>query len=354
MGTRAIPEFSVVPGLVVHEILAGCEVQLIDLVEQAYLLHGASMTTNPASLFLRFPDNPDARMIALPAAVRGSVRADGLKWISSFPENIREGIPRASAVVILNDPETGYPFACLEGSIISATRTAASAAVAVRHLSRGRALGRGVGLFGAGLIARYVCQYLDALRVPIRDVGIYDAVPEHAEALAGHLGGGALAASVQTHKSAEDLIRSHDIVVFATTAARPHVSEPAWLAHHPLVLHISLRDLAPDLILSSTNVVDDVDHVLKAGTSLHLAEQQTGQHGFIAATLPEVIISQFEPKPDETVIFSPFGLGVLDIVVAEFVCRRAAQAGRLVPVADFFYDTDRHRGPAGEQRDRRG
>ena len=55
--------------------------------------------------------------------------------------------------------------------------------------------------------------------------------------------------------------------MFATVAAAPHVHDPAWFAHNPLVLHVSLRDLAPEVLLGSTNVVDDVEHCLKADTS---------------------------------------------------------------------------------------
>ena len=129
-GPTTVPPFAVISGAQVQRALAGQEKQITELVEATYRLHGAGDSVNPPSYFLRFPDRPSDRIIALPASIGGKVRVDGLKWISSFPGNVAAGIPRASAVLILNDHDTGYPFACLESSIISATRTAASAAVA--------------------------------------------------------------------------------------------------------------------------------------------------------------------------------------------------------------------------------
>ncbi|CAM5701358.1 hypothetical protein SPURM210S_00412 [Streptomyces purpurascens] len=69
------------------------------------------------------------------------------------------------------------------------------------------------------------------------------------------------------HGSAEELIRLSDLIVFATVADRPHITEPSWFRHNPVVLHVSLRDLAPEVLLGATNVVDDIDHCLRAATS---------------------------------------------------------------------------------------
>jgi ornithine cyclodeaminase len=126
--TVTVPPFAVISGGQVSAALRGREREITELVEATYRVHGAGDSVNPPSYFLQFPDRPKDRIIALPASIGGSTRVDGLKWISSFPENVAAGIPRASAVLILNDHDTGYPFACLESSIISATRTAASAA----------------------------------------------------------------------------------------------------------------------------------------------------------------------------------------------------------------------------------
>src|SRR3954449_201975 len=150
------PTFAVISGAQVQNALHGREKQILELVEATYRLHSAGDSVNPPSYFLRFPDRPNSRIIALPASIGGHMKVAGIKWISSFPDNVAAGIPRASAVLILNDHNTGYPFACIEASIISATRTAGMAAMAADWFTRGRQRPKRVGFIGVGLIARYI------------------------------------------------------------------------------------------------------------------------------------------------------------------------------------------------------
>ncbi|MFF8594179.1 2,3-diaminopropionate biosynthesis protein SbnB [Streptomyces sp. NPDC015220] len=340
-----VPAFAVIPGAQVQQALQGREKEIVELVEATYRLHGAGETVNPPSYFLRFPDRPSSRIIALPASVGGPVGVDGLKWISSFPDNVADGLPRASAVLILNDHDTGYPFACLESSVISATRTAASAALAADRLSRGRPRPRRVGFFGTGLIARYIHTYLAATGWEFDRVGVYDVSADSAAGFHGYLRRGGTAdggADVTVHDSPEELIRSSDLVVFATVAGEPHVTDPAWFGHRPVVLHVSLRDLAPEVLLASANFVDDVEHCLKAGTSPHLTEQLTGGRDFLDGTLEDVLSGRVRAPADRTVVFSPFGLGVLDLAVGGYVHDQVARAGELRVIDDFFHELRRY------------
>ncbi|CAM5265118.1 MULTISPECIES: 2,3-diaminopropionate biosynthesis protein SbnB [Streptomyces] len=338
----SVPSFAIISGKQVEQALGGREKDLVDLVEATYRLHGAGDSVNPPSYFLRFPDRPTARIIALPASIGGPARVDGLKWISSFPDNVRTGLPRASAVLILNDHDTGYPFACLESSVISATRTAASAALAADWLSRTRSRPRRVGFFGTGLIARYIHTFLAGSGWTFDAVGVHDVSPDSTAGFCGYLRQAGATGQVTVHDSAEDLVRSSDLVVFATVAGRPHVTAPGWFAHNPLVLHVSLRDLAPEVLLASANFVDDVEHCLKADTSPHLVEQRTGNRDFLNGTLYDVLQGRAAPPHDQPVIFSPFGLGVLDLAVGKYVYDQVARAGELRLIDDFFHDLRRY------------
>lgn len=341
-GAATTPTFAVISGAQVQQALAGREKEIVELVEATYRLHGAGDSVNPPSYFLRFADRPKSRIIALPASIGGEDHVDGLKWISSFPDNVTAGLPRASAVLILNDHDTGYPFACLESSIISATRTAASAALAADWLSRNRPRPTRVGFFGTGLIARYIHTFLAGTGWSFDTIGVHDVSADSTAGFTGYLREAGTTAQVQVHDTAEDLIRSSDLVVFATVAGEPHVTDQAWFAHHPLVLHVSLRDLAPEILLASANIVDDVEHCLKADTSPHLAEQLTGSRDFLDGTLDDVMCARHIVPTDRTVIFSPFGLGVLDLAVGKYVYDEVARAGQLRLIDNFFHDLRRY------------
>jgi ornithine cyclodeaminase len=326
----------------VQQALQGREKEIVEIIEATYRLHGAGDSVNPPSYFLQFPDRPTARIIALPASIGGQSQVDGLKWISSFPENVGTGIPRASAVLILNDHDTGYPFACLESSIISASRTAASAASAADWLSRGRPRPTRVGFFGVGLIARYIHTFLAGTGWSFSEIGVHDLSADSAEGFRGYLERSSGAGRITVHDSAEALIRSSDLVVFATVAGKPHVTDLTWFEHNPLVLHVSLRDLAPEILLASTNIVDDIEHCLKANTSPHLAEQLTGNRDFVHGTLAEVLEGRLTVPADRPLVFSPFGLGVLDLAVGKYVYDQLASAGELQMVNDFFHELKRY------------
>jgi ornithine cyclodeaminase len=331
--------FSVVPGTDVVQVLSECRADVVEVVKDAYLVHHRGDSVNPRSHFLRFPDNPTARIIALPATLGGEYRVAGIKWIGSFPENIELNIPRASAVLILNDPVTGYPFACLEASAISAARTAGSAVLAAGALLGARKAAR-IAFVGAGVIARTVVDYLAATGWEIGEVMVADREPRYGHLLSTYAGT-ALGATAGFVDRPQTAFANADLVVLATTAADPYLTGPRLFAPGQVVLNLSLRDVDPQAVLEAHNVVDDVDHCLTAATSPHLAEQLSGGRGFINGTLAGLLLGEFVLDRERPVIFSPFGLGVLDLAVGSLVVDRLSAAGRLVPVEGFFGETAR-------------
>jgi 2,3-diaminopropionate biosynthesis protein SbnB len=333
-------QLAVVTGDTIQDDLPRLRRAVLDLVRTTYIQHRAGDAINPGSQFLTFPDRPDARIISLPAAIGGDRPVAGMKWISSFPSNTAHGSQRASAVLILNDPDTGYPYACLEASRVSAARTAASAALAAAVLSHSGRQARRMLFVGAGVIARNILDFLldDGWR--INRLSVNDTSAASATALVRY-------ASDICHLPADvapDLRRSLaecDVVVFATVARTPHVHAPCPLPAGQTVLHISLRDLAPELVRHAFNVVDDGEHCLTAGTSLHLAAQRWGKSGLISASIGELLSEPTDLPDDRARVFSPFGLGVLDVAVGRLFLEAALRAGRAHLIDDFLGDLRR-------------
>jgi 2,3-diaminopropionate biosynthesis protein SbnB len=333
------PIFYVVPGSVVKRVIDDNKKQVLEVVEAAYRLHGSGNTLNPDSYFLRYPDKPSARIIALPAHLGGAVQKSGIKWISSFPENRASNLARASAVLILNDATTGYPLACIEASLISATRTAASAALAAEHISTDPFKGT-LGVIGTGVIARTTVEWLLFRNWKFRKINLYDLDRNESEHFSKWLRDQYnLQADIQGRL--EDAVSDSSLILFTTTTLEPYLADEKLFEHSPTVLHLSLRDICVNVILASQNIVDDVDHCLKAKTSLHLTEMATGNRDFVSGTLVDVLEKKLTLAHERPRIFSPFGLGVLDLAVGNFVLEAAKSSGAAIALPDFFSNSAR-------------
>jgi len=298
-------------------------------VVDAYVAHAEGRTEVPHSTFLRVPGRPRDRVMALPAYLDGSRPVAGIKWISSFPGNRELGLERASAVVVLNSPDTGRPQAMLEGSLISARRTAASAAVAALHLCSS-APDPALGVVGCGVINDEVVRFLLAARPGVERLLVHDLERAQAERFAAGWRRRQRGLRVEVVDGAAGVLASGRLVSIATTALEPHIDDLSSCPAGTTILHISLRDLSPDTVLRCVNITDDADHVCRAQTSLHLAEQQVGHRAFIAGTLGDILRGRLRGRPDDDalVVFSPFGLGILDLAVARLAVELAGSTGR--------------------------
>lgn len=337
MYSKTKTDLLVVGGQDVADTLEGKELAVIDIIRAAYEAHAAGLTSVPHSIFLRFPGQPKDRIIGLPAYVGTEQPVAGMKWVSSFPENLAHGLPRASATLVLNSTETGRPYAFLEGSLISAQRTAASAALAAKVLSRKRPTE--LSIIGCGPINMAVCRFVLSVLPGIVRVRIYDVDQSRARLFADMVKSSTKCDTIM-ESTFETAVRGSSLVSIATTALQPHIDDIDLFADNCVVLHVSLRDFTPKVIGGAVNVVDDLDHVNREGTSIHLAAQTLGHTNFVAADLGDILTGAKRlTASTKPIIFSPFGLGILDVKLGQYVYQQAVRQKIGQAIANFFPET---------------
>ncbi len=335
--------FSIITAESVKKIFDDNPHEIYNLVKASYLRHGEGKVNNPPSYFLSFPDKPKSRIIALPSLITKHPRIAGIKWISSNPDNINNSkkIKRASAVIILNDYETGYPIACIEGSIISALRTVYSAVLIADSIKSDNCKDT-VGIVGAGNISLNFLKASLSEGWPIKKVCIYDINNEPSLKLKNECkkflqsSGKKNNIEITIYNGLDELIKDSNTVFLSTTAKEPYILKKELFKHNPLVLNVSLRDISPEIILSSNNIVDDIDHVLNAKTSPDLAYQKSKNKDFINCSAHELINGYNKFSAHKPIIFSPMGMGILDLILANYVYEQASKNGFNIQINNFF------------------
>ncbi len=327
-------------GSEIDQLLLNRENEILETIKQTYQAHANGNTVMPPNAYLRFPNMEKERIIAKPAYLGENFNTAGIKWIASFPKNLACGIERASATLILNSAENGHPTAIMESSIISAKRTASSAALAANYIYPNEKVTH-IGLVGCGLINFETLRFLISVYPMIETVHLVDLSEERAEIFKNKSLNLNSNLNIYIHKDYNKIIPHAQIIAFGTTAVQPFVNSVEDHLPHSLILHTSLRDLKSNVIINADNIVDDIDQVCSNQTSVHLAEQEIGSRKFIRTTIGDILNENAKPydKNKNLHIFSPFGLGILDMGLAHLVEQLALKNNIGTIIEDFLPDS---------------
>lgn len=244
----------------------------------------------------------------------------GVKVVSVYPDNAARALPSVYGTYLLMDGETGAPLAALDGTRLTAWRTAAASALAASRLAREDA--SRMVMVGAGALAPFLIRAHSAVR-PIREVKIWNRRPEKAEALAAELAREGL--PVEPAADLEAAVREADLVSCATLATAPLV-RGAWLkagAHLDLVgaFNLAMRE-ADDEALRRASVYVDTDAARSEGGDVAVAlASGTIAPGDVRGDLFDLGRGTVpsRTRADEITLFKSVGSAIEDLAAAMLV-----------------------------------
>jgi ornithine cyclodeaminase/alanine dehydrogenase-like protein (mu-crystallin family) len=274
--------------------------------------------------FVARPPEAPSFMGLMPAYRGGDSATWALKEIVVNPKNPERGLDSHQGGVLLHDGDTGRLVAVLNGSPITAIRTAAASGVATRALANPGA--ERVAILGAGVQAR---AHVDAMRAVLDDpeIRIWSRTVEAAERLATEVG-------ATVAPSADAALFGAEVVCTATSAREPIV-ERRWLARGAHVNAVgacfpTVRELDTETVATSSFFTDRRESALnEAGDYVIAASEGAVGPDHIKAEIGEVVAGLHPGREheDELTVFKSLGIAVEDLAAAELVVRRAREQG---------------------------
>ena len=289
---------------------------LLDALAEGFKAQSSGLVDAPKRNGVSVPNT--GFLLAMPAYQQG--REVTVKLVSVFHDNKRLGIPSHQALICLFDPQTGTPLSVMDGTYITALRTAGAAALSTRLLARTDT--RVLAIVGAGVQGRSHLKMLPRVR-QFSEIRIASLHFAHAEQLA------ATDSRARAVETAEEAVRGADVVCLCTNAGEPVISID-WLAPGTHVTSVGYRppggELDPKVIEQGRLFVETrlAFEPPPAGCG-----ELAGLDPSVGTELGEVLLGQCmgRQSKDELTIYKAMGHACEDMAAASLVYHRALQEG---------------------------
>ncbi len=262
-----------------------------------------------------------------------------VKVVSVFPQNVKQGQPTISAMVLLLDSKNGRPLAIMEGASLTAVRTGAGSGAATDLLARKDAAV--VAILGSGVQARTQLEAVCAVRY-IQEVCVYSPNHEHTVQFAREMKGrGRIPQFVRMMNSAETAVRGADIICTATNSTNPVFSYDSIKSG----THINgvgsflptMQEIDEKTVRESLLIVDSREAALEeAGDLIIPIQNGTINEGHIHAELGEIVagLKPGRTNNEQITFFKSVGVAVQDAAAAQIALQNAEKMG-LGTMVDF-------------------
>jgi len=297
----------------------------IELMAEALADLSRGNLVQPLRTVLRPPDSLGV-MAMMPAYRRGEGSAYGLKAICFFHGNPAFGKDAHQGCVLLSSGDTGELLAIINASAITALRTAAVSAVATKLLSRSDA--SELTIIGSGIQARTHLAALSKVR-SIKRARVVSRNPEHPKQLVEEMRT-TLPFPIEPIESVEAALKNADLIVTATSSRQP-VLRREWISNGAHINAIGTyspeaREIDSATMVASRFFVDRRESALnEAGDYLLPMKEGLMGPNDIIAEVGEVLLGEKQGRTsaDEITLFKSLGLGVEDMVCAEYLYQQA-------------------------------
>jgi ornithine cyclodeaminase len=277
--------------------------------------------------------SPDGVIELMPAS-DGAVY--GFKYVNGHPRNAREGLQTVAAFGLLADVGTGYPVLLSEMTLLTALRTAATSALAARHLAPAGA--RTMAMIGNGAQSEFQALAMKAV-CGVEEVRLYDVDPAATAKCARNLAGTGV--RVVACRSPAEAIEGAQILT-TCTADKQHAT---ILTDNMVGAGVHINAIGGDCP-GKTEIAPEVLH--RSGIFVEYAPQtriegeiQQLPPGHPVTELWEVIVGQAPGRTSDRQItlFDGVGFAIEDFSALRFVRERIRGTG-LYSEVDLLADPD--------------
>lgn len=296
--------------------------EIITRLEMMFVEKGNSRVEMPPKPAIH--TNGDAFLHAMPAFIP-ELRSAGMKWVGGYPENYKVGLPYITGLLVLNDVETGAPYALMDCTWITAIRTAAATALTARYLAHSQS--QTLAILGCGVQGRYNLETLNTI-LSLSKVKVYDVIPEVSRSYQQDMGS-RFDIEIEIAKSPRDAVNDADIIV----TAGPFIMDPEpvvaydWIKPGATVCPLDLDSyVKPDIFIQSdflcTDDVNQFNHFKANGLFQTCPDS--------IAELCDVVtgVVKGRENDDQVITAINIGLALEDMAVAPMIYKRAIEKGK--------------------------